>query len=98
MLNFNENIQREFPNNQWDFNLRDLLKWSQMFNQNNQNKYKAFDLIYIKRTRIIKDQERIKQLYQQTTGWDIEPIQVDFKINSNILQVTLHIALQNLVP
>jgi midasin (ATPase involved in ribosome maturation) len=87
MLNFNENLQKEFSNNQWDFNLRDLLKWCQMFNQNNENRYKAFELIYIKRMRTIKDQDKIKQLYQQTTGWNIQSIQTDFKINSNILQV-----------
>ncbi len=39
MLNFNENLQKEFSNNQWDFNLGDLLKWCQMFNQNNENRY-----------------------------------------------------------
>jgi midasin len=87
MLNFNESIQQEFNINQWDFNLRDLLKWCQMFDQNNQNKYKALDLIYIKRMRTIKDQERIRQLYQQTTEWNIQPIILDFKINENILQV-----------
>ena len=87
MLNFNEKIQQEFNHNQWDFNLRDLLKWCQIFNHNNQNKYKAFDFIYLKRIRTKTDQNRIKQLYEETTGWDIEPIQVDFNINAKILQV-----------
>ncbi|CAF1389080.1 unnamed protein product, partial [Rotaria sp. Silwood1] len=87
MLNFNEKLQQEFNNNQWDFNLRDLLKWCQMFDQNNQNKYKALDLIYIKRMRTKKDQEHIKQIYQETTGWNIETIEIDFKIDSKILQI-----------
>ncbi|CAF1119887.1 unnamed protein product, partial [Rotaria sordida] len=87
MLNFNENIQQAFNNNQWDFNLRDLLKWCQMFNQNNQNQYKAFDLIYIKRMRTKKDQDHIRQIYQQTTGWNIESIEIDFQINSKVLQI-----------
>ncbi|CAF3764108.1 unnamed protein product [Adineta steineri] len=87
MLNFNEKIQQEFNINQWDFNLRDLLKWCQMFNENNQNKYKALNLIYIKRMRTQKDQDHIKQIYEQTTGWNIQPIEVDFQINSKILQI-----------
>ncbi|CAF3592808.1 unnamed protein product [Adineta steineri] len=87
MLNFNEKIQQEFNINQWDFNLRDLLKWCQMFNENNQNKYKALNLIYIKRMRTQKDQDQIKQIYEQTTGWNIQPIEVDFQINSKILQI-----------
>lgn len=89
MLNFNEKIQQEFNINQWDFNLRDLLKWCQMFNENNENKYKALDLIYIKRMRTKTDQDRIKQIYQNTTGWNVESIQIDFKMDSTILQVNL---------
>ncbi len=84
MLNFNEKLQEEFNNNQWDFNLRDLLKWCEMFNENN---FQGFDLIYIKRMRTKKDQDHIKQLYQQTTEWNIQPIEIDFKINSKILQI-----------
>ena len=87
MLNFNEILQTEFNNNQWDFNLRDLLKWCQMFNENNRNKSKALDLIYIKRTRTIKDQDRIRELYEQTTGWTMEPIEMNFQINSKEFQV-----------
>jgi midasin len=37
--------------------------------------------------RTKKDQDRIKQLYQQTTGWNIQPIQIHFKINSKILEI-----------
>jgi midasin len=84
MLNFNEKLQEEFNNNQWDFNLRDLLKWCQIFNENNNE---ALNLIYIKRMRTKKDQDHIKQLYQQTTGWNIQPIKIDFKINSKFLEI-----------
>jgi midasin len=85
MLNFNEKLQEEFHNKQWDFNLRDLLKWCQMFDGNNYSN--ALDLIYIKRMRTKKDQDHIKQIYEQTTGWNIQPIEIDFKINSKIFQI-----------
>ncbi|CAF1553476.1 unnamed protein product, partial [Adineta ricciae] len=84
MLNFNEKIQEEFNKNQWDFNLRDLLKWCQMFNKNNS---KAFDLIYTKRMRTAKDRERIQQIYEQTTGWNVQPIEINFQITSKTLQI-----------
>ncbi|UJR34182.1 hypothetical protein I4U23_021588 [Adineta vaga] len=84
MLNFNEKLQEEFNSNQWDFNLRDLLKWCQMFNEENS---KAFDLIYVKRMRTTKDREKIQEIYQQTTGWNIQPIEIDFKMTSKILQI-----------
>ncbi|CAM4775034.1 unnamed protein product [Rotaria magnacalcarata] len=87
MLNFNEKIQQEFNNSQYDFNLRDLLKWCEMFEQNNENKYKAFDLVYVKRMRTKKDQDLIRQIYQQTTEWNIEPIQIHFRIDSKTLQI-----------
>lgn len=93
MINFNEKIQQEFNNNQYDFNLRDLLKWCQMFDENNENKYKALDLIYIKRMRTKKDQDLIREIYQETTEWNIEPIQINFKIDSKTLQVILFIEL-----
>ena len=60
MLNFKE----KFHSNQWDFYLRDLLKWCQMFNE---NKLQALGLIYIKRMRTKKDQNRIRQLYQTSS-------------------------------
>ena len=84
MLNFNAKLQEEFHNNQWDFNLRDLLKWCQMFDGNHS---KAFDLIYLKRMRTKKDREHIREIYQQTTEWIIQPIEIDFKINSKTLKI-----------
>ena len=82
MLKFNAKLQEEFQGEQWDFNLRDLLKWCEMFDKN-----EAFHLIYLKRMRNLKDQERIQKIYHDTTEWKIESIPIDFQITSNLLRI-----------
>ena len=84
MLNFNEKLGEEFNNNQWDFNLRDLLKWCQIFDENTSE---GFQLIYLKRMRTKKDQENLKNIFQQTTKWNIQPNDIHFQINSKYLQI-----------
>ena len=88
MLTFNDHLQTEFKGQQWDFNLRDLLKWCQIINLNTAKKSQALDLVYLKRMRSKQDQQRIKDLYEQTTAWSIQPIEVDVRIDKNRLKVT----------
>ena len=88
MLTFNDHLQTAFKGQQWDFNLRDLLKWCQIINLNTEKKSRALDLVYVKRMRSKQDQQRIKDLYEQTTSWVIQPIEVDVRIDEKRLKVT----------
>lgn len=85
MLKFTARLQEEFRGEQWDFNLRDLLKWCEMSETN--SSFEAFQLIYYKRMRNLKDQERIQRIYHETTEWKIDSIPIDFQITSDRLRI-----------
>ena len=87
ILNFHQMIEKEFSSNQWEFNLRDLLKWCQLINENNQNLFSAFHLIYFQRMRTKQDQEKILFCYTNATGWKIQSIENHFHFDSKILRV-----------
>jgi len=88
ILDFNQQLTEEFQQNHWDFNLRDLLKWCQLFDQTS-SLIEAFDLIYLKRLRNQRDEEILRNLYQQITNEDLsqKSIQIQFHIDSKFLQI-----------
>ena len=88
MLDFNQRLQEErFASNQWEFNLRDLLKWCQIVDRTEEKFAQAFQLIYVKRMRTKADQQRMEHCFEQTTGWKIEPIPLDFHLDSRLLRI-----------
>jgi midasin len=87
ILDFHESVQLEFHQQQWEFNLRDLLKWCQMIDGDTHKVYAAFDLIYVKRLRTEHDRQRMRHIYERTTGWPIESVPIDFLLDSKRLRV-----------